>query len=145
MAETLNLYKPFMQSLLNKEVDMDSDDIRVMLVGSSYTPDSTAHAYKSDITAEISGTNYTAGGLALENKEFSIADGVCIFKADNAMWPELTTESDIRYGVIYDNSPEADEAKPLIAYIDFEEAFAVLHADFEIVWSAAGILRIKAV
>lgn len=145
MAETLSLYKPFMRTLLNKELDLDSDDIRVMLVSAGYTPDTSAHAYKSDITSEITGTGYTAGGAALPNKSFSIEDGVGVFKADNVMWPELTTAQDIRYGIIYDNTPEEDTAKPLVAYIDFEEAFAVLHADFEVIWSSSGIMRVTAV
>ena len=145
MAETLTLYKPFMRTLLNKEVDLDSDDIRIMLVGGGYTPDVSAHSYKSDVTSEITGTNYTQGGEAIPGKSFTIQDGVGIFDANNVMWPTLTTESDIRYAVIYDNTPSDESAKPLIAYIDFGEAFAVLHADFEIIWSTAGILRVTAV
>ena len=145
MAESLNIYKPFMRTLLNKEVDLDSDDIRVMLVGGAYTPDASAHAYKADVTGEITGTNYIAGGEAIPGKSFTITDGTGIFSADNVMWPALTADTDIRYGVIYDNTPATDDIKPLIAYIDFGEAIPVPNADFEVIWSTAGILRVTAV
>ena len=36
-----------------------------MLVTSSYTEDRGAHSKRSSITNEVSGTNYTAGGVAL--------------------------------------------------------------------------------
>lgn len=45
-------------------IDLDTDTIKVMIVTNAYTP-SQAHAFKSDITNEVSGTNYTAGGTAI--------------------------------------------------------------------------------
>lgn len=145
MAETLNLYKPFMRTLLNKEVDLDSDSIKVMLVGGGYTPDASVHEYISDVTSEITGTNYIAGGAEIPNKSFKIEDGIGIFDADNVMWSALTADNDIRYGIIYDDTPESADAKPLIAYIDFGDPIPVPNADFEIIWSPSGILRVSAV
>ena len=45
-------------------VDYDTDTIKVMIVTSAYTY-SAAHDFKDDITNEVSGTNYTAGGTAV--------------------------------------------------------------------------------
>lgn len=45
-------------------INLATDTIKVMIVTSAYTP-SLAHAFKSDITNEVSGTNYTAGGTAV--------------------------------------------------------------------------------
>lgn len=64
MAITANLYGPFLTKVFNKEIDLDTDVIKAMLVTSSYTF-SAAHAYKSSITNEISGTGYTAGGATV--------------------------------------------------------------------------------
>lgn len=45
-------------------IDYDTDAFKVMLVTSAYTPDVDVHDYRNDVTNEISGTNYTAGGAA---------------------------------------------------------------------------------
>lgn len=58
------VYGPFLSKALNKEIDVDSDTIKAMLVTSSYTY-SAAHAYKSSITNEVTGTGYTAGGVTV--------------------------------------------------------------------------------
>ncbi len=57
-------FLPFLAKAMNKEIDFDSDSIKALLLTSSYTPDLT-QAYKSALTNEASGTNYTAGGVAL--------------------------------------------------------------------------------
>src|SRR5690242_11682894 len=64
MAITARAYPTFLVKTLNKEIDFDSDTIKAMLVTSSYAF-SASHAYKSDITNEVTGTGYTAGGTAV--------------------------------------------------------------------------------
>ena len=65
MAGTGFVYGPFLSKALNKEIDVDSDTIKAMLVTSSYTY-SAAHAYKSDITNEVAtGAGYTPGGVTV--------------------------------------------------------------------------------
>ena len=41
--------------------------LKAMLVGSGYTPDADLHDFRDDITGEVVGTGYTAGGIALTN------------------------------------------------------------------------------
>ena len=65
MAVTANLYGLFLQSLANKEIDLDTDVIKVMLCTSTYTPNQDTHRYKSSVTNEVTGTGYTAGGATL--------------------------------------------------------------------------------
>lgn len=55
------LYGNVLLKALNKEVDWDSDTIKVMLTTSSYTPNQDTHIYKSSVTNEVTGTGYTAG------------------------------------------------------------------------------------
>ncbi|MGE0460881.1 MAG: hypothetical protein AB7Q16_05890 [Vicinamibacterales bacterium] len=49
-------------------VDYLSDTIKMALTTSAYTPDLDAHEFFSDVTNEITGTGYTAGGVALGSK-----------------------------------------------------------------------------
>ena len=65
MAVTGFWYGLGLKAILNKEVDVDSDTLKIMLMTSSYTPDLAAHDYKNDVTNEVTGTGYTAGGATL--------------------------------------------------------------------------------
>ncbi len=50
--------------------DYLSDTIKLMLTD-GYTPDYDSHAVKTDVTGEVTGTGYTAGGAALTTKTLS--------------------------------------------------------------------------
>jgi len=65
---TIYWYASAILKAMNKEIDFDSDDIKVMLTTSSYAEDLETHDYKNDVTNEITGTGYTAGGAALTSK-----------------------------------------------------------------------------
>lgn len=50
------------------QTDFLSDTIKVMLTTSTYSPNLDTHETKADVTNEISGTGYTAGGVTLASK-----------------------------------------------------------------------------
>jgi hypothetical protein len=63
------LYGNFLKQALNKEIDWDSDTIKVALLSSSYTPNQDTHDYFDDVsTYEVTGTGYTTGGITLASK-----------------------------------------------------------------------------
>lgn len=66
-----SFYGKFFASLANKEIDFNSDAIKLALVSSAYTFDHDAHDYFNDITNEVTGTGYTAGGAAVGSPSFS--------------------------------------------------------------------------
>ena len=70
MAVTGKLYGLWLRNILNGTIttDWDTDTIKVMLTTSLYTPDQDTHDFKNDVTNEVTGTGYTAGGQALTNK-----------------------------------------------------------------------------
>lgn len=68
MAVTSKAYGPALQSILNGEIDFDTDTIKAMLTTSAYTPNTDTHRYKSSVTNEVTGTGYTAGGVTLASK-----------------------------------------------------------------------------
>ena len=65
---TIYWYASAILKALNKEIDFDSDTIKVMLTTSAYAEDLEAHDYKNDVTNEVSGAGYTAGGATLSGK-----------------------------------------------------------------------------
>lgn len=129
-------------SVFNKEIDIDSDTLKVMLCTSAYTPDQDAHRYKSSVTNEVTGTGYTAGGATLTTVAITYTGATNVLKidADDTSWGASTITA--RYAVIYDSTPGADATRPLIGYIDFGADVVSTAGTFLISWDSAGIATV---
>lgn len=139
MAVTAKIYANFLDHLAKKLIDLSSDTIKVMLCTSSYTPNQATHDHKDDVTNEITGTGYTAGGATLANVAVSLSTLTLKMDADDTTWASSTITA--RYAVIYDDT-EANDA--LIAYVDFGADQVSSAGDFTIQWNAAGIATLTA-
>lgn len=142
MTVTAKLYIPAFLSAFNKELDFDSDDMRAMLVGTGYTPDQDTHRYLSSVVAnEVSGTNYSAGGVALTTKSITIdgATNTVKFDADDVTFSNVTLSPGPRFVVIYDRTPSTDATRPLLSYADLGAAVPVTAGDLVIRFNASGI------
>ena len=140
MAVTAKLYSHLPYALANKLANLETDTIKVMLCTSTYTPDQNAHDYKDDVTNEVSGTGYTAGGATIANNTITISTTTTKFDGDDAAWASSTITA--RYAVIYDSTPATDAARPLIAYVDFGENKSSENGTFQLTWNASGIFTI---
>lgn len=140
MAVTAKLYGNMILKALNKEIDWDSDTIKIMLCTSSYTPDQDTHDYKDDVTNEVTGDGYTAGGATLASKTITYTAGTNIAKLDAAdvTWASSTITA--RYAVIYDAATGVDSTSPVIAYIDFGANVSTTNGDFVIQFNTDGII-----
>ncbi|MGB3706747.1 hypothetical protein [Gordonia sp. (in: high G+C Gram-positive bacteria)] len=137
MAVSAKLYANVHKLIANKEIDLDSDTIKVMLCTASYTPNQGTHQYKSSVTGEATGTGYTAGGATLANVTATVTGNVFKFDADDVSWPGSTITA--RYAVIYDSTPGSDASRPLIGYVDFGADVSTTSGAFQIVWNSSGI------
>lgn len=137
------LYGNFLKQALNKEIDWDSDTIKVALLSSSYTPNQDTHDYLDDVSSyEVTGTGYTTGGITLASKT-STYDGtnnVIILDAADVTWSSSTITA--RYAVVYDDSGANAASKPLIGYVDFGSDQSSTNGNFTITWDSTGIVRI---
>lgn len=138
---TTKIYGPLIGNLFSKTVSWSADDIRVMLVTSSYTPDQDTHSFLSSVTGEATGTGYTAGGQALTSKTSSYdgSTNTLTLDAADATWANSTITA--RYAVIYDNTGANAASKPLLAYLDFGSDVASTAGNFVIEWDATGIIK----
>lgn len=142
MATAL-MYGNFLKAALNKEIDWDSDDIRVALVTSSYTPDQDAHDYWDDVVAnEVSGTGYTANGTALASKTITFTGATNKITLDAADVTWATSTITARYAVIYNRTPSTDATRPLLGYVDFGSNQSSSAGNFTITWNASGIFEV---
>lgn len=132
------IFNSFKRDIMNGNIDLDSHSLKVMLLSSAYTPNA-AHAVKADLSGEIAGTGYTAGGKALASVTVSYAGGTTTFDAADAQWTGASFTA--RYAVIYDDTPTSP-ADPLICLIDFGGDKTVSNGTFTIQFNAAGIITL---
>lgn len=137
------LYGNFLKQALNKEIDFDTDTIKVALVSASYTPNQDTHDYWDDVnTYEVTGTGYTTGGATLASKTSTYDSGTntIVLDAADVTWSSSTITA--RYAVVYNDSGASAAAKALIGYVDFGSNQSSTNGNFTITWDATGIVRI---
>ena len=111
------LYTSFIRDIATGSVDCDTDSFKGMLVTSSYTANKD-HDKRDDITNEVSGTGYTAGGAAvtLTTALDTTNDRVTITPSEPS-WSTATITA--RGMVIYKARGGASSADELVAFVDF--------------------------
>ena len=131
----------FLNALKNSlALDLDdttADRFKVMLVTSSYSPNFGTHDFKADVTNEVSGTGYDAGGKSLSSVTLTQSGGTITFDAADVTWTSSTITA--RAAVVYDDSLTND---PLIAYIDFGADKSSSAGDFVLTFNASGIFTL---
>lgn len=131
-------YNRFKKNLMTKIIDLSADTIKVMLLNNSHSfnPDNNV---KTDVnTNEITGTGYTADGVALGTLAVTQDDtnDLAYWTAANSTW---TTATFTAYNaVIWDSAGSSS----LICSIDFGGAKSVTAGTFTIQWAATGIVKL---
>lgn len=129
-------YNRFKANLMNKEVDLEADTIKVALMDSNHSFTATHNTW-SDVSAnEISGTGYTAGGSGLASKAVTQA-ATTKFDAADTVWAGASFTAN--HAVIYDDTLANDD---LIVSVDFGGAQTVTSATFTISWHSDGIITL---
>lgn len=132
------MYNSTKRDTMNGAIDWDTDTIKVMLVTSSYTANIDTHTKRSDITNEVSGTGYTAGGSSLANKTVT-ADNTNdrgVFDSDDPSWTTATITA--RAAVLYKSRGGASSADELGGYWDFGSDIVSTAGTFTIAVNANG-------
>ena len=136
------IYNTFKKNIMNGGIDLDTDTIKVALVTSAYTPNQDTHNDFADITNEVTGTGYTAGGATLGTKTVTQddTDNEGVFDAADVTWSTATITA--RGAVIYKSTGTAANDL-LICYLDFVTDQSSSAADFIIAWNAEGVLNLN--
>jgi len=138
---TITKYNLWQTNQLNGSavIDWDTDTIKVALASSSYTPNAAVHNFFDDITNEITGTNYIAGGGTVTTVAVTESGGVTTVDGDDVTWAQsgggFTTA---RYAILYKDTGAA-ATSPLVGYIDFTTDKGNVNGDLTVQWNAAGI------
>lgn len=142
MAITANWYGLGLKHVASDTV-YTTDTIKCALTTSSYTVNQDTHEFFSDVTNEITGTGYTAGGVTLGSKTltYDSATNELRFDAADAAWTSATITA--RKLVIY-KSTGTGSTSPLLGWFDFGADQSVSGGAFTVVFDATGLLKITA-
>jgi hypothetical protein len=133
------IYNSFLEDLARGAIDMDTDTFRVLLTTSAYSENKDTHLKRSDVTNEVTGTGYTAGGVVTTitvtkdnaNDRLDITLGA-------VSWPTSTITA--RKAVFYKARGGAATADELVAVNDFGSDVTSTGATFSL---AASTVRFQ--
>lgn len=113
-------------------INYNTDTFKVMMLTSTATPNKDTWSRRSDVTNEISGTGYTAGGATC-----TVAVGSTDTTNDRVdvtlgavTWPVSTLTA--RYAVYYKSRGGASSADELVAVIDFGQDVSTITDTFSL-------------
>lgn len=99
-------------------IDFDTDTFKVMLTTSTYTENKDTHDFRDDITNEVSGTGYTAGGnTATVTVTLDTVNDRVDISLGGTTWTTSTITA--RKAVYYKSRGGASSADEVIAVNDF--------------------------
>ena len=134
------------QTISSMPVDFDGDTIKFGIITSTVTPDTdetSTHLHWDDLSGnEVSGTNYTAGGITVtsitvtrEGSGIIMIDGVNI-----TILQDAGGFSNGRHGILYKSTGTASTS-PLISAVDFGADKGNVSNDLLLSFNANGIYR----
>jgi hypothetical protein len=131
------IYNRFKANLMNKEIDLEADTIKVILLTSSHSFTATHNVKVDVVTNELATAGgYTAGGATLANKAVTQA-ATTKWDGDDTSWTSASFTA--AHAVIYDDTMANDD---LICSIDFGGNQTVSAGTFLIQWHANGIITL---
>lgn len=127
-------YTSFYEDLCNGDIVPATDTFKCLLVTSTYAPDKDTHVRRSDVTNEVSGTGYAAGGATVTctvGKNTSTDRVTLTFSSPS--WSTATITA--RGAVIYKSRGGASSADELVAYSDFGSDITSTAGTFAVTFS----------
>lgn len=112
------IFNKALENLARGNIDFDTDTFKVMLTTSAYTENKDTHGFRSDVTNEVTGTGYTAGGnTATVSVTLDTANDRVDISLGGTTWPSSTITA--RKAVYYKSRGGAATADEVVAVNDF--------------------------
>lgn len=113
------VYHSFLNDIARGNIDLDTDTFKVMLTTSSYTEDKDTHDKRNDVTNEVAGTGYTAGGntITVTVNSIDTANDRLEITMGGTTWSTSTITA--RKAVYYKSRGGASSADELVMCNDF--------------------------
>jgi len=135
------IYNSYLKKIGDGSIDFDTDTIKVALVTSAYVPNIDTHDFFDDLTNEVTGAGYTAGGATLGSKTVTVdtSNDSAIYDGDDVSW---TTSTFTTAGAVIYKSTGVASTSPLIQYIDFGSSQITSASTFRIIWNVSGLFYV---
>lgn len=119
---------------------LEAETHKVLMCTDSEVPNFDTHNFRDDITAEVTGTGYSAGGATITTTEVTLASGVLTYDAADVSWASSTIANAMAaVGYFNVGSAATDQ---LVWLSDFVNAASSSNGTFSIQWSASGIFTV---
>ena len=129
------IYDSCIDDVVRGAIDFDSDSFKVMLVTSAYTPAKKTDTRRNNVTNEVTGTGYTAGGAATTaTVAKDTANDRETITFSNPSWASSTITA--AAAVIYKSRGGASSADELVAYVDFGGNVSSTNGTFTVSFSS---------
>lgn len=125
------IYNSAIDDMARNNIDFDTNTFKAMLVTSSYTPNKDTHDRRDDVTNEVTGTGYTAGGAtSTVTVTKDTANDKVTIQFGAVSWASSTITA--RGCVYYKSRGGASSADELVAYNDFGADVSTAGGTFDI-------------
>lgn len=123
------VYDSCVDDTFQGSISFSKDKFKVLLVGPNYAPDKRRHSNRSQITDEVEGNGYKAGGasVAVSLARDSGNDILQLMLGGHTFENATVSAKGAVYYKSRGGKPEDDE---LISYIDFEQVWSSLNGRF---------------
>jgi hypothetical protein len=149
MAAQLSLYSSFKENVFRDDVELSLDDIRLVLLASSYASNMNTHTVYADISAsEIAAQGgYTSGGINLGKMSVSRSGStVTVDLADLVLTATGAGIPAWRYAALVADVTRNAKVKPLIGLVLGNDAPADIPStpagtNLVVQWNASGVYQ----
>lgn len=133
------IYDSYMSDEANGLIIPGTDTFYMMLVTSGYSPNKKTNTKRSNVTNEVTGTGYTAGGIAIPAiVTLDTTNDRCDVTFTTCTFINITVTGAVA-GVIYKHRGGASSADNLVCYTDFGGSFSPVSQNF--VYTSSAPLR----
>ena len=120
---------------------MEAETHKVLMVTDTYAPNFDTHDFRDDITNEVTGTGYSAGGIAFTTTDWTITPaGTLTYDFADPAWP-TSTIANAMAAVTYFNVGTA-ATDQLLFLMDFVTAASSSGGTFTILIAATGAVTL---
>lgn len=131
----------------NIGLDLTATDHKMALVNDTHAPNFDTHDQFADLTNEVSGTGWAAGGVLLSAisagatsmaPTLTVSSGSLVWDGNDVSVASTTLTSAMA-AVIYADAETTPVADPLIILVDFVTAVSTSNGTLGVQWAAGGI------
>ena len=126
------IYNSFVRDTITGAIDVDTDTFKAMLVTSAYTENKDTHTKRSQVTNEVTGAGYTAGGTVCTVSVGAVDTALdqVVITIGAVSWTTATITA--RKLVVYKSRGGASSADELVMVNDFGADFSSTSGTFSV-------------